>query len=105
MPARAPLLLALVLTVLLLAAPARPASAQPAPLQPDHGEMAAFVAEYTGAVMLGVAAGGLLLQNLVGGGPAVIAGALAGSGLASWLFIDHLARSYVIRRAASPPGR
>jgi len=86
----------------LLAVPPRPAQAQ-AEAVPAQVDMVTFATEYTGTVMVGIVGGGVLMNVLIGGGPATLAGALLGSTVASWLFIERQARHYVIRRAGTGP--
>ena len=88
---------ALLLAVLLLAAALHPARAQsPAATNDD---MVRFAVDYTQTVAVGIVGGGVLLHLLVGGSAATLVGALAGSTLASWVFINHEARHYVVERA------
>jgi len=101
MPTAARILLLAALLVVLLAGAPRPAPAQ-APAA-AAGDMTRFAVDYTQTVMAGIAGGGVLLHLLVGGPAATLVGALAGSTVASWLFINHEARHYVIQRAGSGP--
>jgi hypothetical protein len=88
----------LALTVLLATLPALAGAGPPSPA-PGQEEMVDFATEYTKTVMVGIVAGGLLANLVVGGGAATLAGAVAGSTLASWLFISREAQNYVIQRA------
>ncbi|MEI7609767.1 MAG: hypothetical protein WCJ64_20490 [Rhodospirillaceae bacterium] len=77
----------------------------PAAAPAERNDIDRFAAEYTRTVILGVVAGGVLMNTLIGGGRATLAGALAGSSLASWLFVSLQARHYVIQRAAPHQSR
>ena len=106
---RAPLTLLLAVFLLLAGAPP-PARAQapasPGPAAVDHTkDMTRFAIDYTQTVAVGIVGGGSLLHLLVGGPAATLVGALAGSTLASWLFINHEARHYVIERTGSGSSR
>ena len=92
--------LALLLAAAPLAAQAQTHTVAPAPEQNDIDH---FVTEYTETVALGVVVGGLLMNVLVGGSNATLLGALAGSSLASWLFVNSQASHYVVQRAAPHP--
>ncbi len=93
--------LILVLILLFAATPLTVQAQTPAtPPLPDQNGIIHFATEYTQTVMLGVIGGGILMNVLVGGGGATLAGALAGSSLASWLFVSLHARNYVIQRTA-----
>lgn len=92
----------LVLALLLAGAP-RPAPAQTEAV-PAQVDIVGFATEYTATVMIGVAIGGLVLHEVIGGPTATLAGALIGSMAASWLFIDQQARHYIIRRAGTSSG-
>jgi len=89
----------LLLAVLLAGAP-RPSPAQTAAAATAE-DVTSFAIEYTRTVTIGIVGGGVLLNLLVGGPAATLVGALAGSSLASWLFINQEARHYVIRRAGT----
>lgn len=101
-----PVTLAVLMTLAVLAMPGRlqAQTANESTLS-DRNDIAAFATEYTRTVMLGVVGGGVLMNVLVGGGGATLAGALAGSSLASWLFVSLQARHYVIQRTAPHPSR
>ena len=98
-------ILALTLTLILADLPAV-SQAQAAP-QPVFSQEDAFTfaMEYTRTVILGTMGGGLLLNVLVGGGWTTLAGAVAGSTLASWWFISQEAHNYIIRRAGPGSSR
>ena len=103
MPRRFPILaLALLLALAPLTAQAQTGAAPPPPGQSD---IVHFATEYTQTVMLGVIGGGVLMNVLIGGSGATLAGALAGSSVASWLFVSLHARHYVIQRAAPHQSR
>ena len=100
------LILALALAFLLTTAPlAAQAQTRAEAALPDHNDIGHFVVEYTETVMLGVVGGGVLMNALIGGSGATLVGALAGSSLASWLFVTLQARHYVIQRAAPHQSR
>ena len=90
--------LILLLAVLLACAP-QPAPAQTPAAAP--GDITQVAVDYTKTVMVGIVGGGVVLHMLVGGSAATLVGALAGSTLASWVFINHEARHYVIQRAGA----
>ncbi len=69
-----------------------------APQAVEQVDMIHFATQYTQAVIAGVAAGGIFANLWVGGSTATLVGALAGSVLASWLFIDQVATNYVLQR-------
>ena len=75
-----------------------------APLS-NRNDIGTFATEYTQIVMLGVVGGGIIMNALVGSGRATLVGALAGSSVASWLFVTLQARHYIIQRAAPHPSR
>ena len=56
-----------------------------------------FATQYTGAMVVGVVAGGLLAYRLVGGPVAAMAGSVSGALLASWLYLDQASATYVVR--------
>ena len=56
-----------------------------------------FATQYTGTMVIGLVAGGLLAYRLVGGPVAAMAGSVSGALLASWLYLDQASSSYVIR--------
>jgi len=93
----------LLLAFLLLAAVPHSARAQPPAATND--DMVRFAVDYTQTVAVGIVGGGVLLHLLVGGSAATLVGALAGSTLASWVFINHEARHYVVERAGLGQGR
>ena len=90
----------LALALLLAVAPlAARAQSPAAPLPADQNDIDHFGTEYTETVMLGILGGGILMNAVIGGGRATLLGAMAGSSLASWLFITLQARHYVVQRA------
>ena len=99
------LLSLLALLVLLTAGTPAHAQTPPVPEVPTihHGDIVDFAMDYTWMAMLGTVVGGLLGHELLGGASLTLAGALAGTLTASWLFITFEAQNYVIQRAA--PGR
>ena len=89
---------------LILAMASLPAQAQTdGVLPPAQDDLVHFASEYTKMVTFGIVSGGVLMNLLVGGGGATLAGALAGSSLASWLFVSLQARHYIIQRTGSHP--
>ncbi len=103
--ARRFLILAALALLLTMAPPAAQAQTGVAPSLSERNDIGHFVAEYTQTVMLGVVVGGVLMNSIAGGGSATLVGALAGSSLASWLFVTLQARHYVVQRAAPHPSR
>ena len=89
-----------ILAFLLVAAPPMAWAETGGASPPDRNDMARFTSEYTETMLLGVIGGGVLMNSLIGGGGPTLAGALAGSTLASWLFVALQARHYVVQRAA-----
>lgn len=54
--------------------------------------------EYTRTVVIGVVAGGALLNIAVGGSWATLAGAVAGSTVAGFAFFEYQAQHYMVQR-------
>ncbi len=64
-----------------------------------------FATQYTETVLTGLLAGALIMNQLVGGSSATLTGAVVGSSMASWLFVNQQARNYVVQRAAPRQSR
>jgi len=56
-----------------------------------------FATQYTGTMVVGLLAGGLIAYRLVGGPVAAMAGSLSGALLASWVYLDLASSNYVVR--------
>ncbi len=93
-----------------------PVQAQTQPMPPYHGHVDSpplgeedsapdrqaallhFATQYTGVMIVGLMTGGLLMNQLVGGVTATLAGTLVGSLLGCWLFLNRASDHYVIHQ-------
>jgi len=63
----------------------------------QHGAFLGLATRYTEAVIAGLLTGGLLLNRLVGGSPATMAGSVVGTVIACWLYLGQAQTTYVVR--------
>jgi len=56
-----------------------------------------FATQYSEAMVVGLLAGGLMMNRLVGGLGATLAGTVGGALIGAWLYIDQTAGTYVVR--------
>lgn len=63
----------------------------------QHGAFLGLATRYTEAVIAGLLTGGLLLNRLVGGSTATMAGSVVGTVIACWLYLGQAQKTYVVR--------